>query len=91
MPFLLNFQRMKMPLVVIYYKIHELSRRLIVSNSNLFDNIVQNNKNKESIKKCLGAYIEQLKIHFNVSDNDINDIIRVVLRSRTSKKFWNFW
>lgn len=62
-----------------------------MNNPNLFDNIVQNNKAKESIKKCLGTYIEQLKIHFNVSDNDINVIIKNILKSRTRGNFWNFW
>lgn len=62
-----------------------------MSNSNLFDNIVQSNKTKESIKKCLSTYIEQLKIHFNVSDNDIDVIMKNILRSRSNRKFWNFW
>ena len=62
-----------------------------MSNQNLFDNIIQSNKTKESIKKCLKTYIEQLKIHFNVSDEDINAIIKNVLISRTKKNFWNFW
>ena len=62
-----------------------------MGNSNLFDNIVQSNKTKESIKKCLNTYIEQLKIHFNVSDSDIDAIIKNVLKSRSSKKFWIFW
>jgi|GEM_PF-7094423 hypothetical protein len=62
-----------------------------MNNPNLFNNIVQNNKNKESIKKCLDAYIEQLKIHFNVSDNDINVIMKNILKARSPKKIWNFW
>lgn len=62
-----------------------------MNNPNLFNNIVQNNKNKESIKKCFSTYIEQLKIHFNVSDNDIDAIIKNILKTRSQKKFWNFW
>jgi len=62
-----------------------------MNNPNVFNNIVQNNKNKESIKKCLDTYIEQLKIHFNVTDDEINAIIKNILKSRSHKKLWNFW
>ena len=62
-----------------------------MNNPNLFNNIVQNNKSKESLKKCLSTYIEQLKIHFNVSDSDINVIIKNILKARSQRKFWNFW
>ena len=52
-----------------------------MSNSNMFEHIIQKKKDKESINRCLLSYIEQLKIHFNVSDNDINDIIKKNLKN----------
>ena len=61
-----------------------------MNNPNLFDNLMQKKKTKESIKKRLTSYIEQLKIHFNVSDDDINAIIKGVVKSR-SKSFFNFY
>lgn len=61
-----------------------------MGNSNMFEHIIQKKKDKESINKCLSSYIEQLKIHFNVSDNEINDIIKNILKSRNNKNIWDF-
>lgn len=62
-----------------------------MSNSNMFEHIIQKKKDKESINRCLLRYIEQLKIHFNVSDNDINDIIKNILKSRANKTIWDLF
>lgn len=57
----------------------------------LVKNIIKKDKAKESIRRSLNKYIEQLKIHFSISDNDIDDIIRDVLKSRQNGNFLKSW
>ena len=50
-------------------------------------------KKKQSAAKSLNNYIEQLKIHFDLSDRDTINVLEITLKERRNenfiKKWWN--
>jgi hypothetical protein len=49
------------------------------------------NKDKDLIIKSLNNYVEQLKFHFNLTDDEIELLIRIILQKKENKKWWKFW
>lgn len=62
-----------------------------MQKSNITKNIAKKDKAKESIHRSLTNYIEQLKIHFSISDNDINAIIKNILKARQGESAFKNW
>ncbi|MDD3013515.1 MAG: hypothetical protein PHC34_07425 [Candidatus Gastranaerophilales bacterium] len=58
---------------------------------------IYNSKNKKSqdVKRSLNNYINQLKIHFDLNDEEIFNIVESVQKARKNyyqiKKWWQIW
>jgi len=52
-------------------------------------------KKNQDVKRSLNNYINQLKIHFDLNDEEIFNVIESVQRSRKNnchiKKWWQIW
>ncbi|OGI17008.1 MAG: hypothetical protein A2255_10080 [Candidatus Melainabacteria bacterium RIFOXYA2_FULL_32_9] len=52
---------------------------------------------KQNAKKSLNNYINQLKMHFDLTDDEIIDVIRYIFEQQTRnnskflKKWWQIW
>lgn len=57
----------------------------------MLESLFFKNKDKDLIIKSLNNYMEQLKFHFNLSEDEIDLIIKIVSKKRNSKKWWKFW
>lgn|GEM_PF-2503715 len=71
---------------------------IIMSNYYMAEkNIDNNSKNKKNqeVKKFLNNYINQLKIHFDLNDEEMFNIIESVQHSRKNgnhiNKWWHIW
>ena len=53
------------------------------------------NKKKADAKRSLNNYINQLKIHFDLHDEEVVNILDMVLKSKRNncsvKKWWHVW
>lgn len=51
------------------------------------------NKNKkiQDVKKSLNNYLNQLKIHFDINDEDVLNILESIQKSRKKSNFGNPW
>jgi len=53
------------------------------------------NKKNQDVKRSLNNYINQLKIHFDLNDEEIFNIVESVQKSRKNnycvKKWWQIW
>jgi len=52
--------------------------------------------NRQDARKSLNNYINQLKIHFDLNDEDIIEIVKTIFdnqlqRNDFSKKWWQIW
>ncbi len=57
----------------------------------MIESIFFKNKDKDLIIKSLNNYVEQLKFHFNLTDDEIELLIRIILQKKENKKWWKFW
>lgn len=57
----------------------------------MLESLFFKNKDKDLIIKSLNNYMEQLKLHFDLSDEEIDLIIKIVSKKRNIKKWWQFW
>ncbi len=52
-------------------------------------------KKKQDAKKSLNNYVNQLKLHFDLNDEEIVRVLEAVLRSKKKniilKKWWQIW
>lgn len=48
-------------------------------------------KKKQSAAKALNNYMEQLKIHFDLSDRDIIKVLELALKERKNEMFIKKW
>jgi nitrogen regulatory protein PII len=48
-------------------------------------------KKINDVKKSLNNYLNQLKIHFDVNDEDILNIVESIQKSRKKSNFKNQW
>jgi hemerythrin-like domain-containing protein len=52
-------------------------------------------KKVQDVKKALDNFINQLKIHFDLDDNEIDRVLELLIKSRkkeiTQKKWWQIW
>jgi hemerythrin-like domain-containing protein len=52
-------------------------------------------KRNQDVKRSLNNYINQLKIHFDLNDEEMFNIVESVQRSRKNgnhtKKWWRIW
>jgi len=56
----------------------------------MLESLFFKNKDKDLIIKSLNNYMEQLKLHFDLSEEEIDLIIKIVSKKRNNKKWWNF-
>lgn len=53
------------------------------------------NKRNQDVKKSLNNYINQLKIHFDLNDDEIFNIVESVQKTRKNSvqknKWWQIW
>lgn len=52
--------------------------------------------NKENAQKSLNNYVNQLKLHFDLTNEDIVDIFKVIteyykINNKNLKKWWHIW
>ncbi|HIZ27689.1 MAG TPA: hypothetical protein H9673_00665 [Candidatus Adamsella sp.] len=57
----------------------------------MLESLFFKNKDKDLIIKSLNNYMEQLKLHFDLSEEEIDLIIKIVSKKRNNKKWWQFW
>ncbi len=54
-----------------------------------------NSKKKQIAQKSITNYLNQLKMHFDLTDNELFDILKKIVAKQkniiSSKKWWNFF
>ena len=66
-------------------------------NRNLNTKYFQNSaKKRQNALKSVNNYLSQLKMHFELSENELFDILKVIISQQkklviSSKKWWNFF
>lgn len=48
-------------------------------------------KKKQNAAKSLNHYLDQLKIHFDLSDNDLVKVLELALKERRNENFIKKW
>ncbi|HSA07435.1 MAG TPA: hypothetical protein P5556_09675 [Candidatus Gastranaerophilales bacterium] len=58
-------------------------------------NYKKNNRQKQIALKALNNYLDQLKIHYDLTENDLIKILKIVLKIKNKKEFiknlWNIF
>ncbi|MEI7474603.1 MAG: hypothetical protein WCK67_07455 [bacterium] len=58
------------------------------------DNIDKKTKKRNEAGRSLNRYIDQLKFHFELTDNDVLSVLNLIIKNRkenSSKKWWQLW
>lgn len=66
----------------------------MVNNSDK-NSFAQNNKKKYNAKKSINNYLSQLKLHFELSDDDLYDVLKKITldykKTISSKRWWRIF
>lgn len=66
-----------------------------MSSNNFIAGSTADAKKKQSAKKSLFNYVNQLQIHFDLNDVDVVRVLESVVRNRKNnvnkKKWWQVW
>lgn len=52
-------------------------------------------RRNQDVKRLLNNFLTQIKLHFDISDEDITQVLESLIRNRKNKyhqkKWWQFW
>lgn len=64
-------------------------------NNNYDESLKKTHKsNQQTAKKALESYLEQLKVHYELSDNEIIELLHLSFKSKKTdsiKRWWNIF
>jgi hypothetical protein len=58
-------------------------------SENVTKKCMQTRKDKQLALRSLNNYIEQLKLHYNLSESDVSNLLKIMLRIKTKSDFVN--
>lgn len=64
-------------------------------SDNLTKKCIQKRKEKQLALRSLNYYIEQLKLHYNLTDNDVSSLLKSTIKIKNKSdimnKLWNIF
>ncbi|NLF84308.1 MAG: hypothetical protein GX568_10075 [Candidatus Gastranaerophilales bacterium] len=56
---------------------------------NITKKCMQKRKDKQLALRSLNNYLEQLKLHYNLNDHDVANLLKIILRVKNKSDFIN--